>query len=128
MMPNNQQIRLLPCPFCGESMRIFPSCNWDSEYVMCMSCTTTGPHAETGHDAIAAWNSRASSPLHEVADAAAGRRGSGGSRSERVGHWTGMPSTDESRLHVLTGRPALQEPAPKAVRRSGNERLPVTGS
>lgn len=45
---------LLPCPFCGSQHTSVVN-----ETTQCVDCSTSGPHAESREEAIAAWNKRA---------------------------------------------------------------------
>ena len=57
-MPDD--IKLLPCPFCGGEAYIFTSDDGKPRWVSCNDCEADGPHCQAVSDVVKGWNHRAS--------------------------------------------------------------------
>jgi Lar family restriction alleviation protein len=58
--PEPEQVKALPCPFCGGDDRTIWTCG-DSDFrwhVECMRCSAKGPSSRLSKNAITYWNIR----------------------------------------------------------------------
>jgi Lar family restriction alleviation protein len=58
-MTEQEQVQLLPCPFCGGEADILKAATNICDYwVTCANCGADGPWKDTRAETIAAWNTR----------------------------------------------------------------------
>lgn len=62
-MPVVSEMKLLPCPFCGESAAL--KIGIHTQYVMCLGCETMGPNLAKPAECIDAWNRRLTAALSD---------------------------------------------------------------
>lgn len=72
MTTPKEALELKPCPFCGGTNT--SAADTGVHWVACNSCDAEGPIRDTGHEAIAAWNTRTASLQGEDAVERVARR------------------------------------------------------
>lgn len=52
------EIKLAPCPFCGEKFELKLCEHPRDYYIQCLTCTTTGPNGVDAECSVIQWNRR----------------------------------------------------------------------